>query len=474
MPTIPFKIIAIQERRLGAIDAYYGPFEPLIEGFKNGQFLAQRIRTLSQTKGDEITHVLRLLHQIKSTVTIVHGARGCSSILHFLAAFDGDGSPVFSTNLTEDNSIMGAEKELRDTILKSVERHSPKAIFVVTTPIVAINNDDVQSVVADLSEEFSIPIIPIFSDGFKSKIAANGYDIAFNALAQYLIPEATGTDEEQVNIITSVEHKEDIAYLANAISALRLNPNIFPRFSDIGGFTKSPEAFASIGLRPEIRVLGEFLEKERKVPFYLLPPPIGLVGTSRWLTKVAEKYNRNNEALDFISLPERKIAADLTQTPALNLNGKRVYISGEIVIALALAELVKEFGGQVAGLSLSSLDKNTAVILEESFKKNGWNFNIHIGDGQVFEQINILSKLKPDIYLGELGQTIHAARLGISSICYSSEPLYGYDSAIKLVKKIIQVYHNRSFAEKLASFASPYSESWLGKNPNWYIKQEVG
>jgi nitrogenase molybdenum-iron protein alpha chain len=474
MPTIPSKTIAIAERRLGTIDAYYGPAEPLIEGFKDGQYFAQRIRTLSQTKGDEITSVIRLLHQIKDTVTIVHGARGCSSILHFLEAYDGKGAPVFSTNLTEDNSIMGAEEKLRTVILAAFERYNPKAVFVVTTPIVAINNDDVQSVAAELGEELNIPVIPIYSDGFKSKIAANGYDIAFLALAGYLVPEAAETEKELVNIITSIEHKEDIDYLAAAVNTLKLKPNIFPRYSDINSFKNSSGASSSIGLRTESRVLGEFLEKERKVPFYLLPPPIGIAGTSRWLGSLADKYGRQKETQELISLNERRIKENSELEPVLNLGGKKVYVSGETVVAIALAELVKEFGGEVAGLTLSSLDKNTAIILEESIRKNGWNFNIHIGDGQVFEQANILLRLKPDIYLGELGQAVHAARLGIPSVDYSALPLYGYDSAVNLIKKIIQAYSNKSFVEKLASLGSGYSDSWLGKNPNWYIKQEVG
>jgi nitrogenase molybdenum-iron protein alpha chain len=475
MPTIPSKIIAIAERRLGTLDAYYGPAEPVIEGFKNGNFFPQRIRTLSQTKGDEITVVVKLLHQIQDTAIIVHGARGCSSAQHFFEAFDGQGAPVFSTNLTEDNSIMGAEAVLRDVIQTAFDRHKPKAIFVVTTPIVAINNDDVQSVAAELGEELAIPIIPIYSDGFKTKTAGNGYDIAFHALAGYLVPEAEAIDETRVNLITSVEQKQDVDFLIHAVSALGLKPNLFPRFQGISNIQESTRAAASIGLRPESRVLGEFLEKERSVPFSLLPPPVGTAGTSRWLAAVAEKYGRQKEAAEFISLQEKVVQAALENTPELNLAGKKVYISGEAVIALALADLIKDFGGEIAGLTLASLDKNTAVLLEDSIKKNNWQFNLHIGDGQVFEQANILFRLKPDLYLGELGQAAPAAKLGIPSVCYASLPIYGYAAGLSIIRKLAQAYANKSFVETLAAFSPLYSyTSWFSKNPNWYIKQEVG
>jgi nitrogenase molybdenum-iron protein alpha chain len=475
MRYIPSKIIAIAERRLGTIDAYYGPAQPLIDGYRDGNFFPQRIRTLSQTKADEITVILKLLHQIKDTVTIVHGASGCSAMQNYLEAYDGHGAPVFSTNLTEDNSIMGAEEVLRKTILEAFKRHKPAAIFVVTTPIVAINNDDVQTVVSDLGEELDIPIVPIYADGFKTKTASNGYDIAYHSFSGYLTGETVSHDAGLVNVISSYNSKNDVESLESLISALGLKPNIFPRFSSLSIINNSSNAAATIGLGEDSRVIGEFLQNERQVPFYIFEEPVGVAGTSRWLKAVAEKFGVEKRALELISLFEQKASGELAKDPALNLKDKKVYISGNIGTALALADFVKESGGSVSGLSLSNIDKNSAPVLEENIRKNGWTFNIHIGDGQPFEQANILARENPDLYLGGLGQAVHAARLGIPSVDYSSLPLYGYDAAIGIIKALGRAYGNRSFVEKLSSFTSVYSRSsWFGKNPNWYIKQEVG
>lgn len=475
MPAIPSKIIAITERRLGTIDAYYGPAQPLIDGYKDGQFFSQRIRTLSQTKPDEITVILKLLHQIKDAVIVVHGARGCSAVQSYYEAYDGRGAPVFTTNLTEDNSIMGAEEVLRTVIEEAYKRHDPKVVFVVTTPIVAINNDDVQTVTANLGEELGIPVIPIYADGFKTKIAANGYDIAFHAFTGYLVPKTTNTEKELVNIIVTDENKSDVDYLSRVLTEIGLKPNIFPRFSGIENINNSSNASGTIGIRPESRVIGDFLEKERQVPFHITGPPMGISGTTQWLVSVAEKTGHKDEALKYSQLQEERAAKEFSSSAGINLDNKKVYISGDIYIALGLAGIVKEFGGKVIGLSLTTIDKNTIGLLEEYIKNNGWTFNIHIGDGQVFEQANILTKELPDIYFGALGQAVHAARLGIPSVCYDSFPLYGYDAAVSIVKKAVQALGNKSFVEKLASINSVYSRSsWFGKNPNWYIKQEVG
>jgi nitrogenase molybdenum-iron protein alpha/beta subunit len=194
---------------------------------------------------------------------------------------------------------------------------------------------------------------------------------------------------------------------------------------------------------------------------------VGFEGTSRWLRAVAARTGRQSEAEAFIKLHEGTGSG-------VSLNDKKIYISGETIPALGLADLVHEAGGTVAGLSLSTIDQNTANTIEESYKKHGWKFPLHIGDGQLFEQLNIINRLKPDVYLGEWGQVVQVARSGIPALNFSALPLYGYDAAVRLVAKINRAWNGRAFVEKHRAFAAPYSESWLIKNPNWYIKQEVG
>jgi len=63
-----------------------------------------------------------------------------------------------------------------------------KSLFVVTTPVVAINNDDVEAVVDELHEEYNIPVVPVYSDGFRSKTGITGYDVALHAMLKNLLP----------------------------------------------------------------------------------------------------------------------------------------------------------------------------------------------------------------------------------------------------------------------------------------------
>ncbi|ORT51506.1 nitrogenase iron-molybdenum cofactor biosynthesis protein NifE [Frankia sp. B2] len=137
---------------------------------------------------------------------VVHGPIGCAG-----NSWDGRGSlssgPVlyrhgFTTDMAENDVVLGGEQRLFDTILEVVERHSPPAVFVYSTCVTAMIGDDLDAVCAAAAAESGVPVIPIHSPGFVgSKNLGNR--LAGQALLDHVIgtvePELT-TDRD-VNLI---------------------------------------------------------------------------------------------------------------------------------------------------------------------------------------------------------------------------------------------------------------------------------
>ncbi|MDR1533465.1 MAG: hypothetical protein LBS62_15015 [Clostridiales bacterium] len=188
---------ADREKRLGLITAYYGAPEALLGEYAAGN-ARQRMRTFTQSAEDEISRAVEELRRIPcrgelcspadDSAIIIHGPRGC-------AMAGGDSG----TKLTEKDSIMGSEKKLRAEIHRVYNASRPKRIFVVTTPVVAINNDDVLTVCAELTGSLGIDILPVVTTGFKNKSPENGIDYARRALgldaaAEIREPEASARE----------------------------------------------------------------------------------------------------------------------------------------------------------------------------------------------------------------------------------------------------------------------------------------
>ena len=159
--------IPSREKRLSTISHFNGTLEQL-KNESSGSEIKQKIRTFTQINQDEISAAIGALASIEQAAVIVHGVAGCAASNLF---FNAEGKTnVYSTNLQEKDTILGSDAKLHKAISKIVEEVNPKVVFIIGTPVVAINNDDVNSVIFELEDEFNIKIIYIYTDGFKTNI----------------------------------------------------------------------------------------------------------------------------------------------------------------------------------------------------------------------------------------------------------------------------------------------------------------
>lgn len=450
--------IATREQRLNALSAYYGLPGTLVNGFSLGK---QMIRTFSQSNFDEILHTLYLLNSISGAGVVIHGARGCSSAEIYFNTLENENYWV-STDLDEKDSILGGEAKLKRAIEK-ISKHDPSIIFVVTTPIVCINADDI-SITEVLSEESGIPIIPIYCDGFKSRIGINGYDVASHSLAKSLFKPAQPY-EKRINIISISEEERDIYELKRLLNLLGLEVNVFPRFASISNFKLATGAKASISVNTDFSdYLGKYLEEYYDIPFLQPSMPVGIESTNEWLKAVGEKFAIKDEVESLIQNETKQFDFSTYKI----IRDKKIYVSSQSSISIGISGFLKELGAELVGLTISHLDD----VNLSHFKNLEGNFPLHIAQGQAFELVNILKRVKPDLYIGGAGQAALAAKLGIPAISTYRLGLIGYSGAKRLAEKINNAFINPCFIHKFSTI-SIYKDQWYQKSPNWHIKQEV-
>src|ERR1039457_2674514 len=194
-----------REKRLDTLGAWLGPVSAASAEFAV-EDINQSIRNFAQSSHDDLLYALRILASIKDSITIIHGPRGCAAagLYHELA---GSSTRWVVTNLDERDTIMGADGKLRKAVTALHHRYHPAVIFIVANPVVAINNDDIQSVVEELYEDLDLPIVPIYVTGFASQSAVTGYDTMLHALLKYLSGNNRVAEKnESVNLLSVAEH----------------------------------------------------------------------------------------------------------------------------------------------------------------------------------------------------------------------------------------------------------------------------
>jgi len=472
MATIKSRTAQIREKRLQATGAFYGSLLSLLNEIRSGD-IPQRIRTFSQDTASDLLYALQLLNTFQQAAIVIHGPKGCAAAQPYFNAGYSNEIKWAVTNLNERDSIMGSDRKLRDTILNVFKSFAPAIIFVFTTPVVAINNDDVESVVEELQDQLNIKIIPIYTDAFKSRIGITGYDLAVHALLKSLLPVADIDNLQQdfINLISISESQDDLTELQRILSALKIAVNIFPKYASVGNVIHSKHAKFSIAVNhDEAFYAGDVLQSGFNVPYHTVPIPVGIAQTAAWIKEISSSVGV--EANDFIA-KEKSSVQEFIENKKYRFQQKKIFINHSPSYAFALLEIVTELGFQVVGVKVPYIDMHHTEKLAALIEKYG-DLHIIVGEGQLFEEINLLKKNKPDIYLGHTINSLAIAGIGISVVDVQSVSLLGFKGVYHLVTKLEKVIENTSFLKYLSQHKpETYLDNWLKKSANWHIKLEV-
>lgn len=461
------KRILTRERRTEAITAFQGTNKKMQEIFQENDEIQQRIRTFSQDKKSELYEALHLLQSLKHIVVIVHGTLGDAAVF---SAFSEQENDViwYSTALNERDSILGSDEKLRETILHAYEKESPEAIFIVGTSVVAINNDDVESVSRSLQREIPIPILLLYTDGFKTKAEINGIDIVLHELLKNIKIkekiEMTG-----LNILCVSQTSRNIEAIKQLVGITGITSRILIRgnsFQDI--MQNAIDAEASLAIdEDESNVFIEGLRQKTKQKILSARTPIGNEGTAAWLRAIGKGFHQETKIEEYI---EKQEVFWEKQRQTQPFAGMSVFIAAKSREAIEIALFLQSLGAEICGISVPFIDRLNYAI----FQLLPEDIFIHVGEGQLFEIANILTKSKPDVYIGAAGLSAWVAELDIVPISTENLLLYGYTGAKELIYRVSAAYRNRAFVRQLQKGkAVRYKQSWLKKNADWYVKAEV-
>jgi nitrogenase molybdenum-iron protein alpha chain len=470
-----------REKRTGTLSHYHGTLASIMEDSSGGvsclseltegtgKEIQQRVRTFSQSTPGEIIYALRAVSTIRNSAVVIHGALGCSASGIW---FNPEGRAAwYSTNLNESDTILGGEKKLRTAILRAYSENHPEIIFVIGTPINAINNDDVNSVILELEEDVSSRILYLDVNGFKTKNALSGYDVVFHGMLRNLIKPAENPGRPFINLLSVSENSGNIIAVAELLRRLDIPYNILPQFSTLQCIRRASGALCSVSLNDgENDYFLTGLEERFGVFSIRTNAPIGTAAVSGFLRKIAGRFDRTSQAEELIK-SEKQLSVELVSRKPLT--GSRVFLDADLHQAAGFSSLVKELGGEISGILISHLDSRNVHKLKELDSLPG-NVPVIVAQGQQFEIINALTKHPADYFVGRSANAAAAASTGARSLTTDDLVFYGFTGIRQLAGKVQLAAKNNSYGEFLKHIGNAlYSGAWRGRKGNWYIKVEV-
>lgn len=449
--------------------------------FKTG-CLKKTDRSFAQGLQCQQINSLAALMSLEDAVFVSHSPQGCLGCTSM--AVDGyrvgqahrgvkhiKNPHIIVTNLDQQSVIFGGEKKLRDAVRLAAERYDPKVIFVFASCASGIIGDDIDAICQDLQVHFKSTIVPVHCEGFKSKVCASGFDAAFISISKYILKTLPPVQKQSnlVNLFapTTVSYA-DQKEMERMLGLLGLEANYIPFYSNMEKIKRIPAAAASTSI---CKVFADEFMKTLKddygIPYSHTVMPIGVRNTDVWFRGIAKITGREKEAEEIIASEHKKLEPLVAKIRS-RLEGKRIFICGGTGRSFAAASLVGDFGMQIVGLETPTYDDDAQTDIEylNSIHKD---FVVDIANMQPFEQVNLVNKLKPDVFLGV---PEWAAKLGYPTthVLDFKRPTMGYDGLLYLGNKMADQLENPGFNKKLAAHVKlPYKESWFRDNAFKFI-----
>ena len=486
-----------REERVGVCSAFVGSGSSLKSGMGNGcaKFCS---RKFSQGSGCQLLLALGIVASLTNVVVIIHSPLGCASsnvgsagIRKGLRASKGKVADEYiwlHTNLDEIDVISGGTEKLKRTILYAEQEYRPEAIIVANGCVPGIIGDDIDSVIEDLGKRISTKIVPVHCEGFRSKFVASGYDSAYHGVLKKLvdppqryeeaIPDEARAIREKykysktVNILNVGSNSYgDEVELSRLVAGLGLTPRVLPLHNDVAELSRISEAALNVSIcsTHDDYLVGHL--KERFGTDYILGTlPIGIKNTYRWIREIAEVFQLEKEAERLIELETERLEEALEPFRKV-LQGKTVYVGGGETRIFTTGEFFQHLGMKVVGYKPHNFDRFALHFLDDVES----DVVVEVAPGQPAEEINLLNKLRPDLYVGHMGANGWVTKLGISNMPLFGQSFnyMGYSGAYELARKAAKVIQNTSFVKKISgNVALPFRDTWYAENPFDNIKNQ--
>jgi nitrogenase molybdenum-iron protein alpha chain len=471
----------IREERPNSFHDNGGGSINLANKFRKG-CLKKADRRFSQGLQCQEINAISALLSMEDSVFVVHAPQGCAGCASFANDLYRVGQAhrhhrvirnarIIVTNLDDKDVVYGGEEKLRSAILMANERYKPTLIFLFASCASGIIGDDIDSVARTLRAEISPILVPIHCEGFKSKVCASGFDTVFLSIAKYILDGQKAQKEPGlVNLFapTTVSHKDQLE-IERMLAVIGLKANYIPFYSSLAKIRRISAAEASTAI---CKVFAdEFmkqLERDYGIPYSHTVMPIGVRNTDAWYRGIARLFGKEREAEAHIAQEHERVLPKIEDVRK-RLQGKRVFICGGTGRSFAAAALIDDFGMKLVGLETPTYDEDAQLDIEYLNEIHG-DFVVDIANMQPFEQVNLVRKLKPDVFIGVPSW---ASRLGIPTthVLDMKRPTMGYDGILYLGHKIADQVENPGFNKKLARHARlPYKASWYEDNAFKFIE----
>ena len=474
----------VREKRVGSLLSYHGTSDDLIQASCNC-CLGCGSRSFSQCGSCSNFAATIMTTGVIDAVTINHAPIGCFSDFTSQSTRNRtlsngrviNGVCAMSTNITERDTVFGAADKLRETIREAFRRFEPKAIFITASCASGIIGDDIEGVANETTQELGIPVVPVYCEGFKSRIWTSGFDASFHGILRHITKPPVKKQEDLINIFNFMGRDT----FSGILKRMGLRVNYLVPNATVEQLEHMSEAAASTHICETLGAyIAQGLEQAFGVPEVKSPPPYGLTWSDAWLRELGRLTNREELAEQVIREEHERIAPELERYRK-KLAGKRVYVFAGAAYAHNMTNIAHDLGMKVVGITTFHHDQmvdsgderlNTLARLQDNI---GVVEHFNVCNRQPYQAVNILRELDVDILIvrhggiGTLGAQMGVPVISIDEANTSSL----YNGVLHMGQCVEDALNAKKLIDNIKQHVKlPYTQWWMQQDPYYFEAEQ--
>lgn len=482
-------------------NAYGGDLDDMLAGACNG-CLKKCNRDFTQAIYCQNGVSTLMSMSIQGSVVIMHGPIGCGSQNHSLEgrmqlALKHRGlkpgeSIWLSSNMSEDDVVLGGERNLRKAILKAENEFHPSCIFVLNSCAPGVIGDDIESIIDSMRQEVKAILVPLHCPGFMAKVFTSAYDVVYHGVLQnfqfqqddgkFGLDTSLPDYQEKVAELEERKQKTVNLFVASSISAydekeiirllnkLGLHVQTYIEYRSPDDLKNITNAALNVCLCHVHDIyFVEFLKEKYNMPYITPSIPIGISETNKFVIQIADFFGLKKEAEELTRIETNRVLKAIEPIKK-RIQGKTAVVSGGYLRIGSTALLLNDLGIKVLGFRHFNYDEFGNELFQEVREKIG-NVSNAVST-QASELVNLLEKIQPDICLTHPGAGVWVAKSGIPTLTLFSEQFsyFGYKGVFELARRIDRTLKNTKYVESLKeNVPLPFKDEWFEKDPYYYV-----
>lgn len=406
---------------------------------------------------------------VKNCMPHSHGSQGCCSYHRtVLSRHFKEPAIASSSSFTEGASVFGGRSNINTAAKNIFDMYHPDIIAVHTTCLSETIGDDLGNYITDMKIPDGKMVVHANTPSYAGS-HINGF---FNMMMGFMnyLTRKTGTSNGKTAVFPGWVNPGDIRELKR-IASLMNTPTVF--FPDQSGVLDAPmtgryEYYGEGGTTiEEIRGLGdseglialgeiigmepaELLQKKWKVPYELLPMPVGVAYTDQYILSL-QKQSKTEVPAELEA--ERGRLVDLMLDSHQYTYQKKVAIFGDPDVVIGLTSLVLEIGMIPKYVITGTPKEEFTRKISALFAKYSVTDCVAKANADLFELHQWIKNEPVDLLIGSTygkqiarAEDIPFVRAGFPVLDrYGGTllPIVGYSGGVQLVEKITSALMDR-------------------------------